>query len=497
MPQFLQPGQSRQRRRTGARSRTTPARSSGRRRAGSPTRSPRPTATRTSTTARCTALKLPRRLIIDPQKVARAGVGAVRLVVRAAATTSAARRRAATTSTSPCPSSRACPTGTPVTVTFKSSWDMEWDFDYGFVMATTDGTNYTSLPSANGYTTPGAVNPNGNGCQNTYGNGLTGTSGSAAGGLAQQQADRANADVRSGLAVRRRRVRPLVATPASRTSCCASRTPPTRASTAPGWFIDDLVVKAGDQVIYSSDFTNEDDAARVPGRLRHERRASSPTAAPRAGRGSRRTTPARARPRLLRRAPRPLRLRLRQPRPGRPRRDRAGIRACCIEYTDEVRGYGNFSAVDPPRQHYLDSQPQPGLDCGDGLYETDPEPDVLPPDRCEDAAFTRARRRQPLQGRRLDRQLRGRRVGGRPLALRLRLPDARRAVDVRRHGQHGGAAVRPDREREARRPARAATAFDYWSASRTPRRRRRVGYSRRRREPARRSRSTRPARSTT
>ena len=40
-----------------------------------------------------------------------------------------------------------------------------------------------------------------------------------------------------------------------------------------------------------------------------------------------------------------------------------------IEYTDEVRGYGNNGGGMPPRQHYLDSQPQPGLDCGDNLYE--------------------------------------------------------------------------------------------------------------------------------
>ena len=66
---------------------------------------------------------------------------------------------AATTSTSRCRSSRRA-AGTPVTLTFKSYWDIEWDYDYGFVLATTDsGKTYTSLASANGYTTPAALEP--------------------------------------------------------------------------------------------------------------------------------------------------------------------------------------------------------------------------------------------------------------------------------------------------------------------------------------------------
>jgi PKD repeat protein len=41
----------------------------------------------------------------------------------------------------------------------------------------------------------------------------------------------------------------------------------------------------------------------------------------------------------------------------------------------------------PPRQTYLDSQPEPGMDCGDNIYETDP-PGALTNPRCQDAAFT-------------------------------------------------------------------------------------------------------------
>jgi len=69
--------------------------------------------------------------------------------------------------------------GTNVTLSFKSWWNIEWDFDYGFVLVSTDGgTTYTSLASQNGFTTPAAVNPTANACQAQFGNGITGTSGS-------------------------------------------------------------------------------------------------------------------------------------------------------------------------------------------------------------------------------------------------------------------------------------------------------------------------------
>ena len=57
------------------------------------------------------------------------------------------------------PALKALPAGTPVKLTFKSSWQIEWDFDYGFVLGTTDaGKNYTSFESAKGYTTPASQN---------------------------------------------------------------------------------------------------------------------------------------------------------------------------------------------------------------------------------------------------------------------------------------------------------------------------------------------------
>ena len=105
-----------------------------------------------------------------------------------------------------------------------------------------------------------------------------------------------------------------------------------------GWFIDDVVVKAGGEVIYSSDFENEAERPALPGRLRRRRLRSRHVhrrLEPDQGRS------AQARPRLLPRAARPVRLRLRRPRPGGPRRHELGSRACFIEYTDEAHGYGN------------------------------------------------------------------------------------------------------------------------------------------------------------
>ena len=103
----------------------------------------------------------------------------------------------------------AVPAGTQkLTLTFKSRWDIEWDYDYGFVLSSTDnGKTYTSYPSAKGYTTDGdARTRTPTAASRTYGNGLTGSSGSYAAG--SQTVDRLAGQLPGG-AVRRRRVRHL------------------------------------------------------------------------------------------------------------------------------------------------------------------------------------------------------------------------------------------------------------------------------------------------
>lgn len=66
---------------------------------------------------------------------------------------------------------------TSASLSFKTMYEIEWDYDYGFVLASTDnGQTWQSLPSANGTTISG-YNPNANGCFTTYGNAITGVSG--------------------------------------------------------------------------------------------------------------------------------------------------------------------------------------------------------------------------------------------------------------------------------------------------------------------------------
>jgi hypothetical protein len=68
-----------------------------------------------------------------------------------------------------------------VKLTFDSAFEIEWDFDYGFVQLgindnNTGKTTYHSLPSENNYTTSNVQNPNQNGCESKYDNGITGSS---------------------------------------------------------------------------------------------------------------------------------------------------------------------------------------------------------------------------------------------------------------------------------------------------------------------------------
>ena len=166
------------------------------------------------------------------------------------------------------------PAGTPVTLTFNHYWDIEWDFDYGFVMTSTDnGRSYTSLPSENGYTTPSSFNPQSIACQTQYGNGITGTSGSYEAGT--ETLDRTNGDAPDG---------PFLADEYDLSALAGSSSVlrfsySTDGGVArPGWFIDDVKVTATvngrERTIYSSDFEdggNEDPAVqrRLQGDARH------------------------------------------------------------------------------------------------------------------------------------------------------------------------------------------------------------------------------------
>jgi M6 family metalloprotease-like protein len=250
--------------------------------------------------------------------------------------------------------------GTPITATFKSFWDIEWDWDYGFVLLSNDGgQSYTSLPSQNGYTTESSNNPNAIGCLTTYNNGITGQSGSYAAGT--ETIDR-NA-VLGGYAQD-----PVFLEDSFDLSSAAGADNAvlrfsyfTDAGFArPGWFIDDLVIKAGDEVIYSSDFEDgrEEDRLFQGGCSGHRAVASTCTDGWNYISASEGST-----------ADHSYYLELRDRASfdldGKGQDDRgdgptfaAGL---YLQYTNEGRGYGNTGLADAPAQTPLDSQPEAGV----------------------------------------------------------------------------------------------------------------------------------------
>jgi M6 family metalloprotease-like protein/uncharacterized repeat protein (TIGR01451 family) len=276
------------------------------------------------------------------------------------------------------------PDGTNVTLTFKSKWDIEWDFDYGFTLVTTDGgTNYTSLPSANNYTTPNALNPNNAACLQQYDNGLTGTSGSYRDGTFAADRNAASPIYRDS---------PFLEDEYDLSDYAGQSNVVLRFSyytdpglDRPGWFIDDLKVSAGANTIFSSNFTDPDPLHVFPGGCGQNglKTADHCTAG---WSQIDATTPSDLDHAYY------LELRDRSgfDYNGRGQADRGQIQwdpGVLIEYTDESRGYGN-NAAPPPRQHYIDSQPEPGLDCGEALVDDPLTARNDEEKRCDDAAFT-------------------------------------------------------------------------------------------------------------
>ena len=244
--------------------------------------------------------------------------------------------------------------GTPITLTFKSLWEIEWDYDYGFVMYSTDqGKTYTSMASDNGYTTPAAQNPNANGCQTQYGNGLTGTSGSYEAGTAP--ADRVTGEYPEG---------PFLEDSYDLTDAAGNATV-LRFSYATdpglakkGWFIDNVKVTAGDQVLYNSNFEKPDKQNAIYNGGCNE----DLTTAQKCTHGWSYVNAATGSP-----ADHAYYMEMRDrsgfDMDGRGQNDRAAIGfepGLLLVYTDEAHGYGNAGTDDPPAQSPLDSQSQPG-----------------------------------------------------------------------------------------------------------------------------------------
>ncbi len=261
--------------------------------------------------------------------------------------------------------------GSTVTLTFQSSWDIEWDWDYGFVLTSTDGQTYTSHPSGNGYSTSSAYNPNSAGCLDELDNGLTGQSGAWLAGEPFITAARnpAENDYSYGA--------PFTEDTYDLSSLAGEDGARVRFSyftdtgfDRPGWFIDDIVVSVDGEPIVEidgDDPTNGrlfqggcDDSVQIAAPCTNGWNLIDTDAASSADHGYY------------------LELRDRSlfDYEGRGQSSRGtpdwqpGI---FIEYTNEVHGYGNNGVPPPPSQHYLDSVPEPGLGC-----------DLT---SCEDSAF--------------------------------------------------------------------------------------------------------------
>jgi hypothetical protein len=251
------------------------------------------------------------------------------------------------------------PAGSTVTLTFNHYWDIEWDFDYGFVMMTKDqGATYESLPSENGYTTDASFNPQSSSCQGQYGNGITGTSGSYEAGT--ETLDRVNGDTPDG---------PFLPDEYDLSAFAGSESvlrfsySSDSGVARPGWFIDDLKVTAtppGGQpkVVYASNFERSGREARLfnggcQETTRVATRCTKGFLYVRGGGDS------------------PfdhgyyLEMRDRSgfDMDSHNQNDRDPIDfdpGLLLVYTDETHGYGNAGTDDPPAQSPIDSQPQVG-----------------------------------------------------------------------------------------------------------------------------------------
>jgi M6 family metalloprotease-like protein len=258
-----------------------------------------------------------------------------------------------------------------VTLSFKNRWDMEWDYDYGFVMTTTDGgANYTSHESENGYTTGTNTVPpaqSHNACQDTYSNGLTGSSGSYAGATPTFAADRVqNNNPEPVFLEDSYDISDLVGQARGALRFAYVTDP---GVSRPGWFIDDVVITVdpdGDSAtddsfdVYKTDFESSGTPADT--RIFNGGCREDLTSATKCTKGWRYLTAGAASDQ-----DHAYYMEMRD-RSGfdfeghnQIDRDPLGFQpGFYLAYTDETHGYGNTGVDDPPAQSPLDSNPQPG-----------------------------------------------------------------------------------------------------------------------------------------
>ena len=262
------------------------------------------------------------------------------------------------------------PAGTKISVDLKSMWDIEWDYDYGFVLTSTDGgKTFTSNPSAKGYTTsntdPTQGNPNQNACQAHYDNGITGTSGSYEAG--SEAVDRKAGNTPDMVYLADSYDISELAGSASPVLRFSYSTDPGLAR--PGWFIDDVKITATlpngtTREIYATDFETSG-SPEDPRIFNGGCRADGPGG--QCTQGWQYVAAGAEGP-----SDHAYYLEMRDRSgfdlDGNGQADRGGPEFASgfyTAYTDEAHGYGNAGTDDPPAQSPLDSQPQPGENAPD------------------------------------------------------------------------------------------------------------------------------------
>lgn len=260
------------------------------------------------------------------------------------------------------------PAGSTVSLTFKSAFDTEWDFDYGFVLTSGDGgKTFTSHASQRETptTTPASQNPNSNACQATYGNGITGSSASYTDPLTVLS-DRTLANSPESV---------FVKDTFDVSDLAGAKTPVLRFSystdpgvSRPGWFIDDVQVTAttpsGSKVLLKTDFEKSggpDDPRVFNGGCKADNPGGACTKGwnyVRAG----------AEADFDHAYYLEMRDRSGFDLDGHGEADRGTVNwtpGLYLAYTDEAHGYGNAGTDDPPAQSPIDSRPEPGSDTPD------------------------------------------------------------------------------------------------------------------------------------
>ncbi|MDN4172297.1 immune inhibitor A [Nocardioides sp. SOB77] len=253
------------------------------------------------------------------------------------------------------------PEGSTVTLTFKSLFDIEWDYDHGFVLTSTDGgKSFTSNESEREVPTTTTGNPNQNGCQATYSNGITGSSASYTDPLTVAT-DRALGNTPPSV---------FIADRFDVSELAGARTPVLRFSYAtdpglarPGWFIDDVRVTAttpsGEKVLFRTDFESSG-GPRDPHVFNGGCRPDGPGGDCTKGW---QYVKAGAEADFDHAYYLEMRDRSGFDLAGRGQVDRDPISfrpGLYLAYTDEAHGYGNAGTDDPPAQTPIDAVPEPG-----------------------------------------------------------------------------------------------------------------------------------------